>query len=227
MTNSWQDPEAAAEWDGALGHDLPTRAEQVDVLLSLLATAEIGDGAVLDLGVGSGLIAERVLAEFPQARLVGVDFSRAMLELASKRLERFAGRVELVQHDLAKVTSLVVPLAEYRAAFSVQTLHHLTDHEKAKAYAWSADVLAPGGLLVVADQVAFPELLFEQWRALWRKLDLETPRSHADYLAGLAQEGDRPARLEDQLSWMRNAGLAAVCFHAYANRAVLVGRTSR
>jgi ubiquinone/menaquinone biosynthesis C-methylase UbiE len=40
----------------------------------------IGDGVILDLGVLSGLVAEAVLDALPEASLVGVDFSNAMLE---------------------------------------------------------------------------------------------------------------------------------------------------
>jgi len=53
----WQREETAIDWDAGGADQLPTRAEQLDVLLALLAAAEVGDGAVLDLGVGSGLVA--------------------------------------------------------------------------------------------------------------------------------------------------------------------------
>jgi predicted O-methyltransferase YrrM len=77
----WQQRETARQWDaGASG--LATRAEQQEILLALLREARIGDGAVLELGVGSGLVAEVVLDALPEASLVGVDFSDAMLELA-------------------------------------------------------------------------------------------------------------------------------------------------
>ena len=78
----WQRRETATAWDAAGGKQLPTRAEQQALLLALLIESEIGDGAVLDLGIGSGLVAEQVLEALPQAELVGVDFSRPMLDLA-------------------------------------------------------------------------------------------------------------------------------------------------
>ena len=45
-----------------------------------------------------------------------------------------------------------------------------------------------------------------------------------EYEEQLAFGGDRPADLHDQLSWLRNTGLDAMCVHAYGNRVVLVGR---
>jgi SAM-dependent methyltransferase len=66
--------------------------------LALEAVASYPTPSVLDVGCGSGRIAEDVL-EHGASRYVGVDFSEPMLELAGRRLERFGPRVVLVQGD--------------------------------------------------------------------------------------------------------------------------------
>jgi SAM-dependent methyltransferase len=53
---------------------------------------------VLDVGCGSGRIAEFVL-EAGAAHYVGIDFSEPMVDMARTRLERFGERVELVLGD--------------------------------------------------------------------------------------------------------------------------------
>jgi SAM-dependent methyltransferase len=53
---------------------------------------------VLDVGCGSGRVAEEVL-DAGAADYVGIDFSEPMLELARQRLERFGPRVTLVKGD--------------------------------------------------------------------------------------------------------------------------------
>ncbi len=55
-------------------------------------------GRVLDLGTGSGCILVSILAERPDARGVGVDLSRAALEVARRNVERHGvgARTELV-----------------------------------------------------------------------------------------------------------------------------------
>jgi SAM-dependent methyltransferase len=194
-------------------------------MLTLLREARIGDGAVLDLGVGSGLVAEAVLDELPEASLHGIDYSEPMLELARARLHRFGARVRLQQHDLAEIGSLALPAARYAAAFSVQTLHHLSDSQKEAVVAWSADVVEPGGLIVLVDRVAVPRTLFREWAAVWRRIDPATPATYAEYEEQLASAGDRPASVHDQLGWMTNAGLESMCVHAYGHRVVLVART--
>jgi len=217
----------ATAWDVGGGHQLPTRAEQQSVLLALLEASEIGDGAVLDLGVGSGLVAEVVLEALPRAELIGIDFSPPMLELARERLRRFGTRVLLRAGDLSEPNAIDLPLRRYRAAFSVQTIHHLSDHEKAAAFAWVAGIVEPGGLVVIIDRVRVEEPLFKDWLLVWRRIDPTTAGTFADHLEDLAQAGDHPALLEDQLAWMKVAGLNACCLHLYGNRALLVGRKAR
>jgi tRNA (cmo5U34)-methyltransferase len=222
--DQWQRRETASDWDTGGAEHLPTRAEQQDLLLALLAASDVGDGAVIDLGVGSGLVAEAVLDALPDAHLVGVDLSAAMVDLARGRLSRFGPRVSLLRHDLSALDSIVLPTLRYRAAFSIQTMHHLTDSDKAAALAWTAGVVDPGGLVVIVDRVQVDEPLFRDWAVVWGRLDAETPETYADHVDELIQAGDRPARLQDQLDWMEAAGLDACCLHLYGNRAVMVGR---
>jgi tRNA (cmo5U34)-methyltransferase len=222
MTEHWQRPEEAADWDAGGGTHLPTRAEQQELLLALLVG--IGNGALLDLGVGSGLVAENVLEALPHAELVGVDFSPPMLELAHTRLHRFGGRVRLCAGDLSAPEDIELPHSRYRAVFSVQTLHHLDAREKSAAFAWIAGLVEPGGLVVVIDRVKVERALFNDWQVVWRRLDPTASGTYSGLVAELAEGGDRPSTLEDHLAWMKTAGLAACCLHLYGDRALLVGR---
>jgi ubiquinone/menaquinone biosynthesis C-methylase UbiE len=160
----WESRQTAADWDDS-APQLATRAEQQEILLAIMAASSVDGGTVLDLGVGSGLVAEAVLETFPRADLVGVDLSEPMLELARGRLERFGSRVRLLQHDLARLDELALRQAAFRAVFSIQTLHHLSDSEKAAVLAHIANLLEPGGVVVIVDRVAVSQLLFEQWAA--------------------------------------------------------------
>lgn len=222
----WNQPESAREWDAGGGAALPTRGEQQQILLALLGEARIGARAVVDLGVGSGLVAEAVLEAFPNATVVGIDSSEPMLELARERLARFGPRVQLVRHDLAEIGELALPAGRYAAVFSVQTLHHLEDARKATVIAWSAGLLDAGGSIVIVDRVAVPEPLFGDWAAVWRRVDAATPATYAEYVEELERGGDRPARVADHFAWFRDSELDAMCVHAYGDRVVLVAQKS-
>jgi SAM-dependent methyltransferase len=70
--------------------------------LARAVAAEYDAPSVLDVGGGSGRVGE-LLLEQGASRYVDVDLSDTMLDLARRRLARFADRVQLVQGDfLAK-----------------------------------------------------------------------------------------------------------------------------
>jgi tRNA (cmo5U34)-methyltransferase len=219
----WHAPETAAEWDTGGSEQLATRTEQQEILLALLAATPIGDGAVLDLGIGSGLVAEAVLDRLPDAHLVGVDFSEPMLELARRRLARFGSRATALRGDLSELNELELPRVAYRAAFSVQTMHHLSGRHWAEAAKWTANLVEPGGLIVIVDRVQIAEPLYRDWSVVWSRID-SVRQTYAEHLEELSAAGDRPTRLHDQLRWLREAGLEADCLHLCGNRALLVGR---
>jgi SAM-dependent methyltransferase len=96
---------------------------------------------VLDVGCGSGRIGELVL-EAGASDYVGVDFAEPMIELAWARLERFAGRVELISADF-----LTVPL---EGSFDVVLALGLFDYlpDPVDFARRMSELCSPGGCLV-------------------------------------------------------------------------------
>jgi tRNA (cmo5U34)-methyltransferase len=217
---SWDDPGVAAGWD-AVAAASPSREAQVDLLLDVLAGADPRE--VLELGVGSGLIAELVLDRLPDVHLTGIDSSEAMLELARGRLERFEGRVTLVRGDLAAPESigLTRPL---EAAFSVQTLHHLDDPGKERALRWLGSRLPLGALFLMRDKVTVPDLLFDAYAAAWERAGTPMSARPDEYAHTLREKGDRPADLAVQLGWFAAAGFEVGVIDAEAHYALFAAR---
>ncbi len=107
------------------------------------AVAGLAAPRLLDLGCGTGALAERVLGEIPRARLSCVDLSPRMAEAARERL---AGRAEVLLGDAER---LPFHDAGFDAAWCNDSFHHYPDPERAAFQAWR--VLAPGGALVIGD----------------------------------------------------------------------------
>jgi SAM-dependent methyltransferase len=105
-------------------------------------------GEVLELGSGSGAMAEELLARFPSIRLTATDVDPAMVEAASRRLTPFGDRVEVQQAD---ATQLPFPDGRFDAVVSFIMLHHTVQWEQALAEA--ARVLRPRGRLAGYDVV--------------------------------------------------------------------------
>jgi SAM-dependent methyltransferase len=112
--------------------------------LALLREHALGpDGTLVDLGAGTGVLAQ---AAAPHCRrVVAVDVSAAMLELLARRAP---ANVELVRAGFLSYAHAGEPAD---AVYSRHALHHLPDLWKAVALRRLAEVLRPGGVLLLRD----------------------------------------------------------------------------
>ena len=90
MKDQWHDPAFAEAWDRHTLPGNPTRLEQLDILTTIIADLGTEGVSVLELGVGSGQVAEMLLTRSPDLHLVGLDSSTPMLTLAQRRLPWWA-----------------------------------------------------------------------------------------------------------------------------------------
>lgn len=102
-------------------------------------------GDVLEIGGGSGAMAEGVARRFPGARLTVTDVDDAMVDAARRRLhDRPNVRVER-----ADVTALPYAARSFDIVTTYLMLHHVIDWTDALQEA--ARVLRPGGMLIGYD----------------------------------------------------------------------------
>ena len=113
-------------------------------------------GTLLDLGCGAGNFTLRVLSQVSPLDCVLVDLSRPMLERAEQRLRSAAsGSVKTVQSDLRALT---FQPGSYDLILAGQVLHHLReDAEWERMFGRFHEWLRPGGVLFVADFIAFDD----------------------------------------------------------------------
>jgi tRNA (cmo5U34)-methyltransferase len=175
---------------------------------------------VLDLGAGTGMLAARVAAAYPEAELVLTDGAPAMLEQAREAL---GARASLHVADLADP----LPEGGFDAVVSALAIHHLDDADKRDLFARVREALPPGGVFVNAEQVAGPAPCFDRFYREWHEASARAAGSDDAEWAG-AQERmrhDRCADVESQLRWLRDAGFdAADCLFKDHRFAVLVAR---
>jgi len=230
MRDRWGEAGFAQGWDQTnAARDNPDRGEQLDLLAALLADAWKEGDWLLDLGSGSGQVEELIFRRVPSARAVGVDSSPHMMRLASERLAPFPGRFEGVEAGMASLGRLSLPHAPFAFALSVQALHELPHPEKRGVFAQVFRLLRPGGSFFLLDRVepAFAKLPASYksvWDRLNRRAALPDPMTYEEYVAKYGGKKDHPARLEDLISWLEEAGFAAAPLYLHFNRVLIAAR---
>jgi demethylmenaquinone methyltransferase/2-methoxy-6-polyprenyl-1,4-benzoquinol methylase len=111
--------------------------------------------AVLDVGTGTGKLASAIMELAPGARVVGIDFTEAMLRAAPRGL------------SLANADALRLPFADsqFDAVVSAFVVRNLSDVEL--GIAEQVRVLAPGGRLVVLETTPGPRGLLRPFFRLY------------------------------------------------------------
>ena len=200
---TWSDAEKVEEYVGRVGRLAARQAGEAELVEALPARVD----RALDLGCGDGRLAELVRRVRPGSEVVGLDNSPPMLELARRRFDD-DGNVAIREHDLRRS---LPDLGRFDAVVSGFAIHHLTHDRKQALFAEIADVLRPGGVFANLEVV-----------------QCATPELHEEFNRRIERPGGDPedvlAGVEEQLGWMRAAGLAHVdCYWRWRGFALLVG----
>ena len=152
--------------------------------------------SILDLGVGSGLTAQRVLEALPEAELLGIDASSEMLSAAESTLDPERTRLQLGRLEES------LPKGPFDLVMSTLSVHHLDGPGKADLFARIAAVLDSGGRFVLGDLIV--------------------PADPADVVTPIDGIDDTPSSLEDQLTWFAEAELTTRVHWQHRDLAVVV-----
>jgi demethylmenaquinone methyltransferase / 2-methoxy-6-polyprenyl-1,4-benzoquinol methylase len=130
----------------SMGNDLWWRPRAMWDLARFAPALEVG--RALDLGCGTGELSRLVAHRFSRVRLVGADFTEAMLRVAARRTR---GAPVAARIAYARATALRLPFAD--ATFDLVTnaflARNLADLDG--AFREMRRVLRPGGVLLVLD----------------------------------------------------------------------------
>ena len=175
MVSDWEwDPDTYLQ---TMTEEIPGYAELEDAVVEATRGLDVRDA--LELGVGTGETAVRVLAAHPGARWTGIDASEPMLARARERLPDADLRVARLEDPL--------PAGPFDLVVSALAVHHLDANGKRELFARVARVLHDEGAFVLGDLIV--------------------PEREEDAVIFVDWEMDLPDRADDQLTWLRDAGL--------------------
>lgn len=137
------------------------RSKALKAALRLLRKQNVEPKSVLDVATGTGDVAFHLHQDLPNSKIIGLDLSEGMLDVARRKLEKLAAADrELI--SFVKGDSLALPFDDnsfdlITVAYGVRNFEHLS-----QGYREMARVLRPGGVLCVIElsEPASPMLKF-------------------------------------------------------------------
>lgn len=166
----------ADDYDRVIKTFIPNYEKMLATIGEWLKLQVPPDGRVIDLGGGTGALAQRVLTRLPRMRLELWDVDPKMLEVARHRLAPFGSRVSLVERSFTE------ELPSCNAVVASLALHHISDlAAKRKVYANIHDALRPSGIFLNGDaavSAAGPE--HDGVFRLWEEFMMSHGMSHEE-----------------------------------------------
>ena len=206
------------EYDKAIATLIPHYKELIGAAAAAVDMVARTIPTVVDLGTGSGTLAERILEVRPRARMVGIDADAAMLATATRRLR---GQIRTIEDNFERAR--IPPCDVVSASFA---LHHIpTRRRKAAIYKRCFSSLRPGGMLVSADCfLASSPIVQKHNREAWLShlQRAYTRRKAQQFLKTWAKE-DVYFTLEREIELLKGAGFAVEVTWRNDSFAVVVG----
>ena len=176
---------------------------------------------VLDLGTGTGALAEAILEHEGVSVVEAIDVDAEMLDQARIRLKRFGTRARF------RECSFDARLPECDAVATSLALHHVPEMERKRAvYKRIFQVLRPGGLFVNADvTMSADPMVREQCYRIWAahlvSCGIEERRAYEHFEEWAVEDTYFP--LHDELAALYEAGFHAECVWRDQPTTLLVG----
>ena len=231
----WQNETLVATFLQGVRGGIPYANDHIAIMLRLLrANGDVKTFA--DLGCGSGVLAQAVMGEYPNARGVLMDFSLPMLDAARAQLSAYATQLQFVQTDLATSDWMNAAGETYDAIVSGFAIHHLTHERKRALYAEIFSRLNRGGIFINIEHVASAtiwvelqadELLIDSLYAFHQKNGSDKTRAQVanEFVYRPDKVANILAPVETQCAWLREIGFQDVgCFFKAFELCVFGGR---
>lgn len=202
---------------------IPGHTEMHNVIEAwVLKKALNGVSKILELGIGTGLTSERILKNIPKVDYTVIDFSSGLMEKAIDRLKNY--NTHFIYGDFSKVKFS----GKYDIVVSVIGIHHQDNFGKKKLFKKIFNSLNMNGIFIFGDLITYRDPFeaalndAKHYHSLVENMkdkgSLRLWAHHHKFLNILAT-------LEDQISWLKEAGFGKVeVLYKKFNTALIVAK---
>ncbi len=190
---------------------LPDFKYMFGLVPQLIAPYIHGNGAVLDIGAGTGNLSRSILEAFPEVRAVLIDFSSNMLSAAPKVLSQFKGRFETMVADFIEAD---FGTGIYSAVVSSFAIHHCrSNDEYGTLYQKIEKAIGSAGIFVCCDVVAGADVNMtlqneKEWASFLKQQGLS--EDEAQRILSNYHIEDSPVDLWTHLQLLKAAGFRSM-----------------
>ena len=228
-------PGRVANYDADMDLMHPNRHKMAETIESVLAVSGAPPRLAIDIGTGTGFLANCLLGAFPDLRIIAIDGAQQMVDLARTRLGPLARRVDFRVGDFRDLETLCGNDGPADAVVSAYALHHLSSHEKLHVLRTAHGLLRLGGWFLNADLTLAEDDELDaitqhlRVRGIVQRADGHDPR-FADvsatrrFLDDLERnERDQPVRPVEDLRILQEAGFSHLTTFWRETRESVVG----
>lgn len=184
--------------------------------------------SILDVGMGTGWLTEKISDHFPQSHIVGLDFAEGMVYAAHQKNKNFS---------IVQARAEELPFKPQSFDLIVSNLAYQWVNPLPQSFSRCWDILKPEGKMIFAMFgyktfqelfVSFEEIFSQRENCLFKRLSCEK-----DVTTALCQAGFKNMRIKteekrlffnnmmDLLKWIKNIGANALERNFYVGRNLL------
>ena len=218
----WQQEELAKTFLEGVRGAIPLANAQIDIMLRIIQAANPKVESFLDFGCGDGTLGRAILAKYPDAKGVFLDFSEPMLAAAKSKVENLAN-LEFISQDFG-VKEWVDSLKNqglFDVIVSGFAIHHQPDQRKKEIYGEIYQLLKPGGIFLNLEHIAsntewvrkvFDDLFIDSLYAFNQQHDSSKSRQEIaqEYYYRPDKAANILAPVEIQCNWLKELGFINV-----------------
>ena len=198
----------AAVFDKIFFKIMPRYQEMTEVITEALPFSKRDKLKIIDLGCGTGNLAQKIITAYPNASVTCIDMAENMLKMAKAKLKRKRN----VNFWLGDIRNFDYS-GKYDVIVASMVLHHIEKKDKFRFYRKLYNALSRGGVFYVIDIFLAPDnylqkLYMDKWKAFMKTNGL--PMKKVNDMITRHQREDRPVVFTDELSIMRKAGFKHV-----------------
>lgn len=217
---------------------VPSRAEQIATLLTLIPFSPEDKFAVVELASGEGYLSAAILEAYPKAVVLALDYEESMRQTTAKRLEPYTGRSIVEAFDILQA-GWFRKMREADLVISSLCIHHLDGEGKQRLFKGVKEHLTERGAFLIADLILpktkqARELFAATWDRMAEAASIEQTLAR-DAFELFEKENwnlyrypdddfDKPSPIFEQLIWLKEADFPIVdCFWMQAGHAIYGG----